>query len=278
MKDDHFGDITLLNLDHPGANDPIYRARRNEIAEMAKQYMSEKKQIPQAHYTQEEHHIWRMVTTRLEPLHHQLASTRILEAKNALRISTQAIPEFSELNKRLAAYDFRIEPTVGLIDPQLFLENLENRSMFCTQYIRHGSKPEYTPEPDVIHEIIGHVPMFTDKDFAEFSQKIGKAARVATPAELKQIESLYWYTIEFGLIQEKEGLRVYGAGLLSSIGEIEHCFTTGVERRPFDLEEVIQTPYDFSKMQEKLFVIHSFDELLKKCGGFLDGIIEMKGV
>lgn len=142
--------------------------------------------------------------------------------------------------------------------------------MLCTQYIRHASNPEYTPEPDIVHEVIGHVPMFTDPDFVEFSELLGRAALKANEEELKQIERLYWFTIEFGLIQEKE-LKVYGAGLLSSFGEIQHCM--GVEKLPFDLQTVIETDYDYTKMQDKLFVIQSFKDLRDDSEKFLTQII-----
>ncbi|MEK7146057.1 MAG: phenylalanine 4-monooxygenase, partial [Patescibacteria group bacterium] len=122
-------------------------------------------------------------------------------------------------------YGFGVSPVEGLVESRIFLGMLEKKFMLCTQYIRHASRPDYTPEPDIVHEVMGHVPMFTDKDFVDFSQMIGAASLKANEEELIQIERLYWFTVEFGLIQEAGQLKAYGAGLLSSFGEIQHCFT-----------------------------------------------------
>lgn len=267
-------DISFLSLDHPGANDPVYRARRNEIAKIARQYLADRSHVPMVAYTDEENQTWRTVTTKLLPLHRELASTEYLRAKDLLPISTEAIPQLAVLDRELKRFHgFSIGPVEGLIDARIFLGMLDQKLMLCTQYIRHASRPEYTPEPDVVHEVIGHVPMFTDKDFVDFSRMIGSAALKATPEELAAIERLYWFTIEFGLIQEGRELKAYGAGLLSSFGEIQHCFTDEVERKPFSVQEVIATPYDYSHMQDKLFIIPSFRELRLTAEKFLNPIL-----
>jgi phenylalanine-4-hydroxylase len=141
--------------------------------------------------------------------------------------------------------------------------------MPCTQYIRHASRPEYTPEPDVVHEVIGHVPLLADADLVAVSQAIGRAALRCSDAELPRLERLYWFTLEFGLVQERAGLRAYGAGLLSSFGELPHAFTDAVERRPFDVAAVVATPFDFSRMQDVVFVVPSFGFLREQVEGFL---------
>ena len=188
---------------------------------------------------------WRIATTNLLPLHSELASSLYLAARDKLPISTASIPQLADLNRRFKDFHgFGVGPVEGLIDARVFLGMLEDKFMLCTQYIRHASRPEYTPEPDIVHEVIGHVPMFTDKDFVDFSQMVGAAARKATEAELRDIKA-------------------YGAGLLSSFGEIQHCFT----------EEVVQTPYDYSHMQSKLFIIPSFRELRRASEKFLNTIL-----
>lgn len=272
-------DISFLPLDHPGAKDMAYRARRNEIAKVARDFLGDfngasTREVPQVEYTDEENETWRIATTYLAPLHHDLASSLYLTARDKLPISTRAIPQLAELNRRLKGFHgFGIGPVEGLIDARIFLGMLEEKFMLCTQYIRHASRPEYTPEPDIVHEVIGHVPMFTNKDFVDFSQMVGAAARKATDEELRAIERLYWYTIEFGLIQEGADVKAYGAGLLSSFGEIQHCFTEEVERVPFSFEEVAQTPYDYSHMQSKLFIVPSFRELRRASEKFLNSIL-----
>jgi len=133
--------------------------------------------------------------------------------------------------------------------------------MLSTQYIRHHSKPEYTPEPDIVHEAIGHIPMFTNPAFADYSQFIGHGARIATDRQIDELGRLYWFTVEFGLVEHEGETKAYGAGLLSSYGELEHAFSDKVERRPFNLEQVIQHDYTYSDMQPVLYVIPSFAAL-----------------
>jgi phenylalanine-4-hydroxylase len=142
--------------------------------------------------------------------------------------------------------------------------------MYCTQDIRHSSRPEYTPEPDVVHEVIGHVPMFADPDFVQLSLLIGRAAAEADDRQITILDRLYWYTLEFGLIEERQGTRAYGAGLLSSFGELSHAFSSEVEHRLFDMQEVASTPYNYSDMQPLLFVVPSFAFLCGEVAGLLD--------
>jgi phenylalanine-4-hydroxylase len=166
------------------------------------------------------------------------------------------------MNKRLGELsNFRLAPIEGLVETRAFLSWLSYRTMLCTQYIRHPSRPEYTPEPDIVHEAIGHIPNFTNRDFADFSQFIGHGARMANDQQLEELGRLYWFTVEYGLVEENGELKAYGAGLLSSFGELEHAFTDSVERRPFDLEQVINTTYDYSDMQPVLYVIPSYNYL-----------------
>jgi phenylalanine-4-hydroxylase len=166
------------------------------------------------------------------------------------------------MNRRLKELsNFRVAPIEGLVETRGFLSWLSWRTMLSTQYIRHHSRPEYTPEPDIVHESIGHIPMFTNRAFADFSQFIGHGARVATDHQLEELGRLYWFTVEFGLIEEDGETKAYGAGLLSSFGELENAFTDNVERRPFDLDEVINTAYDYSEMQPVLYVVPSYGYL-----------------
>jgi phenylalanine-4-hydroxylase len=256
-----FENINELHLDHPGASDPEYRKRRNFIAGLSKKFR-ETGVITDVDYNDEEQRIWQIVAGRLEELHALHANNFYLQAKKDLGISTKRIPQLTEMNKRLKERsNFRLAPVEGLVDTRAFLSWLSYRTMLSTQYIRHHSRPEYTPEPDIVHEAIGHIPMFTNRDFADFSQFIGHGARVATDRQLEELGRLYWFTVEFGLTEEDGRIKAYGAGLLSSFGELTHAFGDEVERRPFDLEQVIATPYDYSDMQPVLYVIPSYAAL-----------------
>ena len=261
FRDLAFEDINQLHLDHPGANDPEYRTRRDYIADLAKKFR-ETGVITDVDYTEEEQNIWRIVATRIEEIHARRASGFYLKAKKDLGISNDRIPQLTEMNRRLKELtNFRLAPIEGLVETRGFLSWLSYRTMLSTQYIRHHSRPEYTPEPDIVHESIGHIPMFTNPAFADYSQYIGHGARVATDQQIEELGRLYWFTVEFGLIEEGGEVKAYGAGLLSSFGELEHAFSDEVERRAFDLEEVINHDYTYSDMQPVLYVIPSYQEL-----------------
>lgn len=256
-----FEDIEELHLDHPGASDGEYRKRRDYIASLSKKFR-ETGVITDVEYNEDEQGIWRHVATRLEELHQKHASPFYLKAKRDLGISTERIPQLTEMNRRLKELtNFRLAPVEGLVDTRAFLSWLSWRTMLSTQYIRHHSRPEYTPEPDIVHEAIGHIPMFTNPNFADYSQFIGHGARIATDEQIEQLGRLYWFTVEFGLVEHEGDVKAYGAGLLSSFGELEHAFSDKVERRPFDLEEVINHEFTYSDMQPVLYVIPSYAEL-----------------
>jgi phenylalanine-4-hydroxylase len=261
FRDMQFEDINELHLDHPGANDEAYRARRDYIASLAKKFR-ETGVITDVDYTEDEQGVWRYVAEELEEIQARRASRFYLQAKKDLGISNKHIPQLTEMNRRLRELsNFRLAPIEGLVETRAFLSWLSYRTMLSTQYIRHHSRPEYTPEPDIVHESIGHIPMFTNRNFADFSQFIGHGAKVATDKQLEELGRLYWFTVEFGLIEEEGELKAFGAGLLSSFGELEHAFSDKVERRPFDLERVINTDYDYSEMQPVLYVISSYSQL-----------------
>lgn len=256
-----FEDIEELHLDHPGASDLEYRERRDYIASLSKKFR-ETGVITDVEYNEDEQNIWRHVAARLEELHQKHASAFYLRAKRDLGISNDRIPQLSEMNRRLKELtNFRLAPVEGLVDTRAFLSWLSFRTMLSTQYIRHHSRPEYTPEPDIVHEAIGHIPMFTNPNFADYSQFIGHGARIATDQQIEELGRLYWYTVEFGLVEENGDVKAYGAGLLSSFGELEHAFSDKVERRPFDLEQVINHDFTYSDMQPVLYVIPSYAEL-----------------
>lgn len=261
FRDMKFEDINQLHLDHPGAKDEAYRKRRDYIASLAKNFR-ETGEITNVDYTEEEQGVWRYVAGELDELHQQRASQFYLDAKRDLGFSNDRIPQLTEMNRRLKELTgFRLAPIEGLVETRAFLSWLSFRTMLSTQYIRHHSKPEYTPEPDIVHEAIGHIPTFTNKNFADYSQFIGHGARIANDRQLEELGRLYWFTVEFGLKEEDGDIKAYGAGLLSSVGELEHAFGNEVDRRPFVFEEVINHEFTYSDLQPVLYVIPSYDYL-----------------
>lgn len=270
FEDMPFEDIEELPLEHPGAKDPVYRKRRDHIAALAKKFR-ETGEITDVDYNEEEQSVWRHVAGELEELHQKKASPFYLKAKKDLGISNDRIPQLTEMNKRLKeTTGFRLAPIEGLVDTRAFLSWLSWRTMLSTQYIRHHSRPGYTPEPDIVHEAIGHIPMFTNPDFADFSQFVGHGARLANDEQLEGLGRIYWFTVEYGLVEAEGDIKAFGAGLLSSFKELKNAFTDNVERRPFVLEEVIEQDYDYSDMQPVLYIAPSYKFLKEETKRYIE--------
>jgi phenylalanine-4-hydroxylase len=255
-------DPEVLELEpmHPGIGDEAYVARRRELFALCRKYRLGDLGPPHIDYLPEEQRIWREVSPKLDELHVRHASRIYLQAKRDLGISPREIPQLRTLSGQLERMSgMRLVPAEGPIAYRIFYRYIAARGFPCTQFIRHGSKPEFTPEPDMIHDCLGHVPPLVNQDYAELLTTIGRAAaRAASGDHVLALKRLSWFSIEFGLIEEGGETRIFGAGILSSLGEIPFSLSASVERRPFVTDEVIATDYDWSKMQELLFVIPSF--------------------
>jgi phenylalanine-4-hydroxylase len=162
-------------------------------------------------------------------------------------------------------------PVAGLVSSRRFLGQLADGIFLSTQYVRHPSKPLYTPEPDLIHEVIGHAASLVHPLFAQLNRSFGRAAKAADDHLLEQLERVYWYTLEFGAVEEAGALKVYGAGLLSSFGELGR-FERSAELRPLVLDEVVQTPYDPTRYQDTIYVATCFEALCQTLLSYLDAI------
>ena len=260
--------IVQLDPDHPGFRDAEYRARRNQIAEIAMSYRAGDR-IPTAPYTAQEHQVWQTIWEALGPAHQKHACAEYLDCLERLAFDTERIPQLGEVSRKVEAMSgFRLEPVAGLVEPRVFLESLANGVFLCTQYIRHHSTPLYTPEPDVAHEIIGHAVTLASKSFAELNRLFGQAVRRTVRAEeLDRLARVYWFTIEFGVLRENGDVKAYGTGLLSSAGELEEM--RKAELRPLDLKAAANHHYDPTHYQSVLFCADSFDEMYQKLKQFL---------
>ncbi len=255
-------EIDYLELEpgHPGLGDEGYVSRRRDLFAICRAARLNNEPPPLIDYTPEEQRIWREVTPKLDKLHRRHASDIYLKAKRDLKISENEIPQLRYLSEHLEkATGMHLVPAEGPIAYRTFYSYIAGRGFPCTQFIRHGSKPEFTPEPDMIHDCLGHVPPQLNRDYAELLTLIGRAAvTVPTGDKVLALKRLSWFSIEFGLIDQEGETKVFGAGILSSIGEIPNSlFSRDVERRPFVTEEVIETDYDSSRMQDLLFIIPS---------------------
>ena len=181
----------------------------------------------------------------------------------ALKLEKDRIPALADVSRKLeAATDWRIARTPGLLDAHDFFSYLARRIFPCTDYIRTRSELDYTPAPDCFHDIFGHTPMIMHPRFANFYQKIGQAALACKdPAVEEGLTRIYWFTVEFGLIRNPGGLRIYGNGIISSSGETQHSLTDKVKKVPYRPETLAAQPYDIWHYQDTLFVIESFDQL-----------------
>jgi phenylalanine-4-hydroxylase len=270
-------DVNALELEpgHPGLGDEAYVKRRKELFALCRSSRLQGLGPPLIDYTPEETRIWRDVSPKLDELHIKHASRIYLQAKRALGISQTEIPQLRHLSQRLERETrMHLVPAEGPLPYRTFYSYIGARGFPVTQFIRHGSHPEFTPEPDMIHDCLGHVPPLMNQDYAELLTLIGKAASTAPHGEqVLALKRFSWFSIEFGLIEEEGETRIFGAGILSSTGEIPFSLSSEVEHRPFVTDEVIETDYDPSRMQDLLFIIPSFvflrreiERLVKRLG------------
>jgi len=260
--------IVELDPDHPGFRDAAYRARRNQIAQLALSYKPGEP-IPDAPYTAEEHEVWRTIWNALKPAHQTFACAEYLAALERLRFEPDRIPQLRKVNERVHAISgFRLEPVAGLVQPRVFLENLAGGVFLCTQYIRHHSTPLYTPEPDVVHEIVGHGVTLASSRLAELNRLFGEAVKMTADSDaLKRLSRVYWFTIEFGVLLEDGKVKAYGTGLLSSAGELAEMHKA--ELRSFDLDAASRQEYDPTHFQPILFCANSFDRMYQTLREYL---------
>jgi phenylalanine-4-hydroxylase len=259
--------VVELSASHPGFADPVYRARRNAIAALAVNYRPGTP-IPAAEYTEQEHEVWAMVSRELTAKHAKYATAEYLDGAARLGLPAERIPQLEEVSQLLAPLTgFRYLPAAGLVPLRDFYGVLADGFFHSTQYIRHHSVPFYTPEPDVIHEVIGHANALAGPRYAALYRLAGQAARRVEGEEaLEFVSKVFWFTLEFGVMQERGELRAYGAGILSSYGEIEEF--RGMDIRPLDLSAMGTTHYDITKYQDVLFRAESLEHLEDVVGGF----------
>ncbi|HET7728405.1 MAG TPA: phenylalanine 4-monooxygenase [Usitatibacter sp.] len=216
-------------------------------------------------YSEAEHELWRRLYRRQESLVAKRACDEFNQALEVLDFS-QAIPRFDAINRKLAAASgWQLVAVPGLVPDLTFFEHLANRRFPVTVWLREPAEFDYIVEPDVFHDFFGHVPMLFNPVFADYMQAYGRGGiKAHALGAIEMLARLYWYTVEFGLIDTPKGLRTYGAGILSSGGEISYCLESPDPNRiGFDLLRIMQTRYKIDTYQETYFVIRAFDQLFE---------------
>jgi phenylalanine-4-hydroxylase len=261
--------LVVLDQDHPGFRDPIYRRRRDAIATLAQKHQRGTP-APFVEYLEAEHAVWATALDALKPLHARYAAKSYLEALPSVGFVRERVPQLSEMSTRLQPLTgFAYAPVTGLVTPSDFMIGLETGVFLATQYMRHPSMPLYTPEPDVIHELVGHAPSLADERYCEVSRLFGRACHRADAARIEQLIRVYWYSLEFGLVRENGNVKAVGAGLLSSFGELGR-FEKESRLAAYSIEEIIRTPYDPTSYQPNLFVADSEAALLETLRRWLE--------
>eukprot|EP00934_Nitzschia_sp_Nitz4_P005732 Nitzschia sp. Nitz4//scaffold106_size73319//44724//46217//NITZ4_005739-RA/size73319-augustus-gene-0.4-mRNA-1//1//CDS//3329532529//5722//frame0 len=273
-----------LESDHPGFNDEVYRQRRAQLTENALKHKWDEP-IPLVHYSQDEINTWTCVWDRMEDLWKKHACKEFLHSLNLFKqhcgYSRDNIPQQRDISNYLKKRtNFQMRPVAGLLSSRDFLNGLAFRVFFSTQYIRHHSKPLYTPEPDICHELLGHAPLFADRDFADFSQEIGLASLGASDEDVMKLAHCYWHSVEFGLCREGGKNKAYGAGLLSSFGELEYACDPehpGADGNPpefkdWDPEVAATQSFPITTYQPVYFVASSLSDAKQRMREYCEGL------
>lgn len=254
---------SIVQTNYPGAHDEAYRARVDSLIEQSKRAWP---QIPRYEYNADENETWALVSELLKTLQDRYSCRAFLEGRDKLDLPEDRVPQLDDVSAKMeATTGFMLAPVGGLLDKGEFLSMLANKVMRCTPYVRHPSYPFFTPEPDILHELRGHAPMFMHEPFVELSVQIGHAASAAVEAgnmELLELIGLfYWYTVEYGLILEEGEIKIFGAGNNGGMQDLLRSIDPTIEKKPFSLEAIRELTIDYDAPQEVFFVSESYEQV-----------------
>jgi phenylalanine-4-hydroxylase len=250
----------VLAKDHPGFNDRSYKERRSRIAQLAHEHVPGEP-IPDVDYTKAEHELWQLTCAELRDKHERYACGEFLRGSNLLDLPAHRLPQLNEVSVRLNRLTgFRFSPAAGLVGVQNFYRSLAEPRFQATQYIRHCSMPGFSPEPDMVHDVIGHGTALASARLASLYRLIGQAAdRFQSDKSIDILSRIFWFTMEYGLIRENGEIRVLGASLLSSYGELKYFSNADI--RTLDLADMVRQQYEVEHYQPVLFCAESLDHL-----------------
>jgi len=216
-------------------------------------------------YTLADHQVWQTLYAKRMSELESTASDVFLRGAELIGLSESQIPDLAEVNRRLSVRTgWNAVPVAGFLPAKEFFASLARRRFPTTVTIRSADSIDYVPEPDIFHDVFGHVPLHSDPAFAGFLQRFGEAASLAgSDTEVEMMARFFWFTVEFGLVSERGRTRIYGSGLISSAGDAANALGPGCDRRPFSVEAVVSEPFRIDNLQDVLFVVGSFDQLFE---------------
>jgi phenylalanine-4-hydroxylase len=268
------GDVTIeFAAEHPGFLDPRYERHRAGIAKAALEYRPGQP-VPEITYLDEEHECWRLLNRQLSEMHERHACDEISEGLAQLALSADFMPQLGDVSAVVQDLTgFRFSPAAGLVDQFEFYSSLADREFQATQYIRHYSAPLFSPEPDMIHEIVGHGSALARRRLADVYELLGKAVRRLQSTEaVSAVSNIFWFTLEYGLVRERGEIKVCGASMLSSCGEMAQFHAAQI--RPLDFQAMVSQTYRVDEYQPVLFCADSFSHLEDFLGNFLTSVAE----
>lgn len=216
-------------------------------------------------YSEQDHRVWSLLFRRRMDELKTTASLLFVEGSRIIGLRPDAVPDLNEVNRRLGAITgWQAVGVRGFLEAREFFRSLAARRFPTTVTLRSMDQLEYLPEPDIFHDIFGHVPLHADPVFADFLQTFGAtAARARKVSEVEAMARLFWFTVEFGLVREGGNVKIYGSGLISSGKDAANALGPSCERRPFSLDAVLAQPFQIDRVQDVLFVVDSFGELFE---------------
>ena len=266
-----------LGEEHPGFLDSDYKQRRMEIVQLAHTH-EVGQPIPRVQYTPDEVEAWGTALRNLVALYPTHACAEFNKNWQLFDFREDIVPQLEDMSALIQERTgWRIRPVAGLLHPRDFLAGLAFKTFHSTQYMRHHSKPMYTPEPDVIHELLGHVVMLADPAYSELVHRIGLASLGASEKEIWHLTKVYWYTVEFGVVRQGDDIRAFGAGILSSFGELEHMKQGGARLEAFDPSSKQPKMSYKDGYQTRYFVMDSFEKGCAQLSEFADSMKAAEG-
>lgn len=217
-----------------------------------------------SNYTKEDFEVWKQLYNRQSDLLRKYASKDFLNALDLIGFSADRIPDFKEIEKVLAPITgWKLETVPNISEQKDFFTFLSSKRFTATCWLRKLDELDYLEEPDMFHDVFGHVPLLSNKAYTDFFEAISHVAlrHIDSPKAIELLGRIYWFTIEFGLIREEDELKIYGAGIISSFGETNNCLSEGTEKYDFDVAQILNTDFRTDVLQDKYFVIDSYQQL-----------------